>query len=216
VNIGIETEKVEFKKSTAELEKGIEVISAMLNKHGKGELFFGVNDSGEVVGQQISDNTLREIAQKIKEQIEPQIAPEIEKLTSDDGVGYIRIAFEGRELAYKAKGKYYIRIGTTSHEMTTAQLVERLQAPNLTSSNIHNPYLNKAMLEVEKRLNSTGNCALFHLYQDDEEVIYGVQQAIAEGYLQGGVQTNDGLLIHKITVPGKEYLRILNDSIIKS
>ena len=42
MNLGIENETLEFKKSTNELEKGIISLSAMLNKHCEGTLYFGV------------------------------------------------------------------------------------------------------------------------------------------------------------------------------
>ena len=60
INIGQENEQVEYKKSTAELREGIISMVAILNKHGYGELFFGVKNNGDVVGQQISDKTLRD------------------------------------------------------------------------------------------------------------------------------------------------------------
>ena len=43
-NIGEETERIEFKKSTGEMKDAIISIAAILNKHGAGELFFGVNE----------------------------------------------------------------------------------------------------------------------------------------------------------------------------
>ena len=42
-NIGEETEQVEFKKSTGELKEGVISVASILNKHGSGELYFGVN-----------------------------------------------------------------------------------------------------------------------------------------------------------------------------
>ena len=57
MNIGIETELVEFKKTTGELKEGMISIASMLNKNGKGVLYFGVRNDGEIVGQQIGDRT---------------------------------------------------------------------------------------------------------------------------------------------------------------
>lgn len=37
-----ESEILELKKSTSELKEAIIAISAMLNKHGKGEIYFGI------------------------------------------------------------------------------------------------------------------------------------------------------------------------------
>ena len=60
VNIGKETEQTEFKKSTAELKGGVVSIAAILNKHGSGDLYFGVKNDGDVVGQTINETTRRE------------------------------------------------------------------------------------------------------------------------------------------------------------
>ena len=42
MNIGIETEILEFKKSTGELKEAMYSICAILNKHKHGELYFGI------------------------------------------------------------------------------------------------------------------------------------------------------------------------------
>ncbi|MFH0795882.1 MAG: RNA-binding domain-containing protein, partial [Candidatus Omnitrophota bacterium] len=46
-----ETETVELKKSTSELKEAIISICAILNKHQKGNLYFGIKNDGAVVGQ---------------------------------------------------------------------------------------------------------------------------------------------------------------------
>ena len=60
-----ESEKIELKKSTAQLKKGLISISAILNKHRKGELYFGIKDDGTIIGQDISAKTLRDISNEI-------------------------------------------------------------------------------------------------------------------------------------------------------
>lgn len=55
MNLGRETETLEFKKSTGELKEGIVSIGAILNKHQKGELYFGVRPDGTPIGQEISE-----------------------------------------------------------------------------------------------------------------------------------------------------------------
>jgi len=69
MKIGTENEKLEFKKTTAELKEGVISIAAMLNKHGGGELYFGVLNDGSPVGQMIGANTLRDIADNITDNI---------------------------------------------------------------------------------------------------------------------------------------------------
>jgi len=56
-----ESDRVEFKKSTAQLKGAGQTLCAFLNAEG-GHVIFGVTDSGKVVGQEVSDKTRREIA----------------------------------------------------------------------------------------------------------------------------------------------------------
>jgi hypothetical protein len=53
VNIGIGTETIEFKKTIGELREGIVSLDAMLNKSGYGNLYFGIKDNGEIVGNKL-------------------------------------------------------------------------------------------------------------------------------------------------------------------
>lgn len=46
MNLEIETETLEFKKSTGELKEAMNSISAILNKHQQGEIYFGVKPDG--------------------------------------------------------------------------------------------------------------------------------------------------------------------------
>lgn len=56
-----ESETVELKKSLAELKEGLISMAAMLNKHRRGELWFGVAPNGQSVGLEISEKTLRDV-----------------------------------------------------------------------------------------------------------------------------------------------------------
>ncbi len=73
-----ETEAIEFKKSTAELKEAVISIVAMLNKHGRGEVYFGIADDGTVLGQMIGRNTVRDVTQTVVDNIEPKIFPKVE------------------------------------------------------------------------------------------------------------------------------------------
>ncbi|MBI4981459.1 ATP-dependent DNA helicase, partial [Candidatus Woesearchaeota archaeon] len=44
-----ESETLELKKSTSELKEAIISIVSILNKHQKGELYFGIGRDGEVL-----------------------------------------------------------------------------------------------------------------------------------------------------------------------
>ena len=106
MNLGIESETLEFKKSTGEIEKAVDNIASMLNKHGHGTLFFGVAPDGNVTGQQISASSLDDVARKIKEAIRPIIYPEIRQELLD-GKTVIRVDFSGSEKPYSCYGRYY-------------------------------------------------------------------------------------------------------------
>ncbi|HOI67984.1 MAG TPA: ATP-binding protein, partial [Thiomonas arsenitoxydans] len=66
-----ETETIELKKSLAELKQGLVSLAAMLNKHGQGELWFGIAPNGKAVGLEINEKTLRDVSQAIAAHIEP-------------------------------------------------------------------------------------------------------------------------------------------------
>lgn len=108
MNLGIEDETLEFKKTTNELDVAMNSICAILNKHGKGTLYFGVLPSGEICGQTVTESTLRDVSRKIYESIEPRIVPKIEKRMYEDKA-VIEVTFYGNNRPYSSKGIYYIR-----------------------------------------------------------------------------------------------------------
>ena len=133
MNIGVETEKIEFKKTTGELREGITSLASMLNKNGYGLLYFGVKDNGDVIGQRIGDRTLREISQAIANFIKPQIIPTIEhELIEDKNV--IKIEVRGNEKPYSAYGRYYMRSADEDRELSPVALKELMDRQ--TSSDI--------------------------------------------------------------------------------
>lgn len=121
MNIGIETEQIEFKKSTGELKEGIISIASMLNKHRTGVLYFGVKNNGDVIGQQIGNDTLREISQAIANFVKPQIIPSI-AFELIDGKNIIKVSVEGSERPYSAYGKYYMRSADEDREISPSVL----------------------------------------------------------------------------------------------
>ena len=74
-----EDEHTEFKKTTAELTEAMCSISAILNKHGEGTLYFGVKNDGTPFPFTIADSTLRDVSRKVFEAIKPQIFPSIDE-----------------------------------------------------------------------------------------------------------------------------------------
>ena len=127
INFGHETEELEFKKSTGETRDAMKDIVAILNKHEKGILYFGVAPNGDVKGLQVVESTLRDVSRVIFESIKPQIYPQIQKITIDD-CDIIEVKFSGKNKPYSAYGKYYIRVADESRELTPAELKEMMIA----------------------------------------------------------------------------------------
>ncbi len=108
-NIGPETEQVEYKKSIGELKEGIISIVSILNKHGHGELYFGVRNDGTVVGQEIGEDTLRTVSQAVGNHIRPSLYPEISvKEFGDRKTVYVK--FQGERQPYMAYNIARIRV----------------------------------------------------------------------------------------------------------
>ena len=108
-NIGKESETVEYKKSTGELKEGVISIASILNKHEHGDLYFGVKNNGDVIGQDISDTTTRDVSQAIRLNIKPPIYPVIEEQNYGDR-NVIHVQFEGKRRPYTAYNIPRIRI----------------------------------------------------------------------------------------------------------
>jgi len=116
-----ETETIELKKSTAELKNEVVSISAILNKRGKGELYFGIKDDGTVVGQTIGRDTVKHVTQTIVDNIEPKIFPEI-SVEDIQGKECVVVRFEGSDIPYFAYGRAYMRVGESDKQMTAKQI----------------------------------------------------------------------------------------------
>ena len=122
MNIGKETEFIEFKKSTSEIKEGIISIASILNKHKKGNLYFGVKDNGDVIGQDVGKDTERKLSRSISDNIKPDIWYEITTRHSDDGKSFIEIAFNGSNTPYSAYGKYYERFADEDKQISDIEL----------------------------------------------------------------------------------------------
>ena len=121
MKLGKESEKLEFKKTTGELKEGVISIASILNKHGGGELYFGIRNDGVVLGQMVSEKTLREISQAVSNSVEPKIYPQISEVTIDDKQ-CVHVAFSGEDAPYFAYGRAYIRVADEDKLLSAAEL----------------------------------------------------------------------------------------------
>jgi ATP-dependent DNA helicase RecG len=129
MNIGRESEILEFKKSTGELSEGVISIAAILNKHGSGELYFGIRNDGTALGQQIGESTLRDVSQAVAAHIDPKIFPTIELVYLDDKP-CVYVRFSGDYAPYLAYGRGYIRVADEDRQMPASELEDFILRKN--------------------------------------------------------------------------------------
>lgn len=116
-----EGKTVEFKKSTGQLERGMETICAFLNGEG-GTVLFGVHDSGKILGQEVADTTKRDIANAIN-RIEPQAEVQISYVPlpdSDKQIITLHVEEARYERPFTYKGCPYHRIESVTTTMPQA------------------------------------------------------------------------------------------------
>ncbi len=127
---GGESERVEFKRSTGQRTDAAKTACAMLNGLG-GFVLFGVTDSGDMVGQQVSAKTLEDMAAVLR-RIEPPTFPDIQTISLKKGVSVIVVTVSGGGGPYTYDGRVYLRHGSTTAVMPRDEyerrLVERLHA----------------------------------------------------------------------------------------
>lgn len=123
---GGESQTVEFKKSTGLLREATETICAFANQQG-GYLFFGVEDNGRVIGQTVSDDTLKNIANTIKLNTDPKLYPAITAVELE-GKSCILVTVEESPLKpHLAYGRPYLRVGPTNQVLDREQYEHLLQ-----------------------------------------------------------------------------------------
>ena len=127
MNLGKEDESVEFKESLSQLDKGLKSITAMLNKHGEANVYFGVSDSGDVCGMDIGKDTLMDIRNHIRDKIEPRIYAEIKDYEDEKGKKYIKVSAKGTDIPYSYDGRYYVR-NVSADEQASNDILRKMLA----------------------------------------------------------------------------------------
>lgn len=128
-----ESRVLELKKTTGELKDAMHTACAFLNTDG-GWLIFGVAPASlKVVGQQVTDNTRREIAQALS-LLEPAVDVQVEYIdvpNAKAGEQVIAMHFDGwiwGTEPYSYHGCAYYRIESTTKQMPRDMYNERLRA----------------------------------------------------------------------------------------
>jgi len=122
---GGEWEQIGFKKTTGELQGGMETLCGFLNGSG-GKVLFGVNNAGKIVGQETGDSTFQDIANAIRK-IEPSVWIEQIRVKVDSKREVIVLATSVHQDApYCFDGRAYQRIGNTTSRMPQTEFERRI------------------------------------------------------------------------------------------
>ena len=191
MNLGIETETLEFKKSTGELKEAMYSICAILNKHQHGELYFGVKPNGTPVGQTVTEETLRLIGHKIGEAIKPVIYPEVRKVILD-GKECIHVKFEGNQVPYFAFGVAKMRVADEDVTMSPEQITALILNSGREGNRWENLVSNKTIYDVDEELlkqytnkaHAAGRIAI--TYTDKETVLNQLELTYEDKLLNAG------------------------------
>ena len=126
-----ESETLEFKETTGTRRQATQSLCAMLNHRG-GRLIVGVTPEGILVGQKVSDDTVKKLSAEIQ-RIEPPVFPTIESIPLDTGLQVLMVSVsQGPMKPYTYKGTAYRRVGNTTLEMSREaqeqMLIERVHS----------------------------------------------------------------------------------------
>ena len=112
---------LEFKRTTGKVREGLETVCAFLNGAG-GRVLFGVSRTGALEGQQVSEQTLHELAAAL-DRFEPPVAAKITRTKVLPGreVLAVSVAANQEAVPYTFEGRAFERVGNTTRKMTQAR-----------------------------------------------------------------------------------------------
>ncbi len=112
-----ESEIQEFKLSTGQRTEAVRALCAFLNHRG-GRLLFGVDAQARIVGQEVSDKTLADVAHELRG-VDPPVLPTIERIALPSGREVLAVTVErGARRPYTFRGEAYRRVGTTNRQLS--------------------------------------------------------------------------------------------------
>ncbi len=116
-----ESATLELKRSTGELREAMQSICAFANSKG-GRVIIGVKPNGELLGQQVSEQTFHEIA-AARDRFEPPIEFEVENVEVAPGRTAIVLTVGGARdsVPFTFDGRAFERVGNTTRKMAQAR-----------------------------------------------------------------------------------------------
>jgi ATP-dependent DNA helicase RecG len=113
-----ESEVLEFKNSTGSIHSGMQMVCAFLNSDHGGTVIFGVKDNGQLLGQEVTDKTRKEIAVELNK-IEPYTKIDITYVQVINNRQAIVIqVMPGEKAPYTYDGRSFMRNQSTTQRLT--------------------------------------------------------------------------------------------------
>jgi Putative DNA-binding domain len=122
---GGEGERVEFKKSTAEADRGAQTVAGMANRGG-GFVVFGIDPAGKVVGQDVTERTLEKVSDQLA-RILPTPVTSVSNVALDASLSLVVVEVESGPLRpYRWNGRTNVRVGASTKEVGEEQAQQML------------------------------------------------------------------------------------------
>ncbi|MFY9340864.1 MAG: ATP-binding protein [Planctomycetota bacterium] len=121
-----EGDRIEWKRSTGELRDAMHTVCAFLNGNG-GLVLFGIRPDGRAEGQQVSDQTMRDIAEAF-DRFEPPYKTPVERIDVGSGreVLVLRVERSTGAIPFVYDGRAYQRVTSTTRRMSQEEYQELL------------------------------------------------------------------------------------------
>lgn len=121
-----EDSTLEFKRSTGEIREAMETLCGMLNSSGRGLLLFGVSNQGKVLGQTVTESSIRDISNAFG-RIEPAAHFITSKIPIDKTLAVLCIEISARDShLFTYEGRGFLRVGNTTQKMSRAEYDRRV------------------------------------------------------------------------------------------
>jgi len=192
-----ESETIEFKKTTGQLERIGEVLCAFLNGSG-GRVLIGIADNGKIIGLTVKDKTLREIANTLSK-LEPAVNIEIirAKVNELNEVVILEAHPVISLQPFAFAGRPYERVGSTTSIMPRTKYQQLIFRANYSTA------------RWEKEI------ALNYVIDDlnTEEIQYAYQSGVNAGRIPEMVQENSPYnILNRFGLIDKD--RLLNAAVV--
>lgn len=198
-----ESATLELKRSTGELREAMQTLCAFANGKG-GRVVIGVKPSGELVGQQVSEQTFHQIA-AARDRFEPPIEFEVESVAVAPGRKALVLTVAGARdsVPFTFDGRAFERVGNTTRKMDQ----ERYEALLLERAHSRRRWENQQADEVTlKDLDRDEVFRIVGIIQSMGRLAGPVGKSLPDVLDRLGLRKNGKLLRAAIVLFGKTFL----------